>query len=483
MIFLSLKNNQVKILVFKKNIFSHYEVDHFEKKHQTQLLKDGQIISIDILASAIKEGLNLTKKSEGEKEVFVVLPQDFFIFFRTEVPLDLSSSAIESYVFEKLKNQFNTENHSLLSAILTYQTSQKKVINFFGLAQKKVQDLEKVFSLLNLKISNIIPETLAYFKLFEKTLRKEKNEFIFYVQYNEDYAFGYLYDNFGLLRSEKWVAEINQRNSLEMVIKKEKEALEKLGYKPNRLILSGSFSENIRQDTFTKEVGIWTNPLKKIIVNFYDEYLKLLLTEEKNIFSILSLDSCFGAFIFSKENKDFSLLKRVNLYLSQEKTKKKQISFSKKDLLIFFTSFTSSILFFIFLSMIKPRLTLPSLFLGNQKLSPTLPILISPSLTPTPEILVDKQEIRIKVLNGSGVSGKASAVKEILKEKGYQEILTGNADSFDYEKTQVSVKKEKDYLISIIKEDLKDYVSSFKTEILSEKEASDIVIVIGKDFR
>jgi copper homeostasis protein CutC len=68
---------------------------------------------------------------------------------------------------------------------------------------------------------------------------------------------------------------------------------------------------------------------------------------------------------------------------------------------------------------------------------------VSPSPTPTPKILVDKQAVRIKVLNGSGVSGKASAVKEILKEKGYQEILTGNADSFDYEKTEVSVKKGK----------------------------------------
>jgi cell division ATPase FtsA len=100
MIFLSLKNHQVKLLVFKKTIFSHYEVDYFEKTHQTQLLKDGQIINIDILASAIKEGLTLTKKSEGEKEVFLILPQDFFIFLRTEVPLDLSSSAVESYVFD-----------------------------------------------------------------------------------------------------------------------------------------------------------------------------------------------------------------------------------------------------------------------------------------------------------------------------------------------------------------------------------------------
>jgi hypothetical protein len=45
------------------------------------------------------------------------------------------------------------------------------------------------------------------------------------------------------------------------------------------------------------------------------------------------------------------------------------------------------------------------------------------------------------------------------------------------------LKKEKTYLISVIEEDLKKYVSSFKIGTLSDKEASDIVIVIGKDFK
>jgi len=96
---------------------------------------------------------------------------------------------------------------------------------------------------------------------------------------------------------------------------------------------------------------------------------------------------------------------------------------------------------------------------------------------------VNKEKIRIKVLNGSGIPGKATTVKDILKEKGYQEILTGNADNFDYKQTEIAVKKEKNNLVSIIKEDLKKYVSSFKVTALSEKEASDIIIIIGKDFK
>jgi hypothetical protein len=106
-----------------------------------------------------------------------------------------------------------------------------------------------------------------------------------------------------------------------------------------------------------------------------------------------------------------------------------------------------------------------------------------PSPTPTPTIAINKETIRIKVLNGSGTPGKASAVKDILKEKGYQEILTGNADNFDYEQTEISVKKEKNNLVPMIKEDLKKYTSSFKITPLSEKEVSDVIIIIGKDFK
>jgi len=481
MIFLYLNENQIKLLIFKKNIFSHYEIDYFKKDYETELLKNGQIFNIDILASAIKEGLTFAKKSEGEKEIFLILPQNFFIFLRTEVPLNIAPSAIEGYVFEKLRDQFNIEDECLLSGMLSFQSEDKRIINFFGLNQKKFNDLQKVFSLLNLKLINILPETVAYFKLFDKTLKKNKNEIIFYVNYQNNFVFGYLYDNFGLLKIDKWIAEVNEKNKLDVLIKKEKDRLEKLNLKPNRLILAGLASENIRQDTFTKAIGIWTNPLKKIIANFYQDYLKILIVDEKNVLPILSLDSCFGAFVFYKEMKNLSFFKKSNSYQLKNKMIK-PLLFPKKDLIVFFVSFVSSILFFIILSIIKPKMTFNSLLIKPSKNIPTSTI-ISPSLTPTPTIFINKETIRIKVLNGSGVSGKASAVKEILKEKGYQEILTGNADNFDYEKTELLVKKDKNYLISLIKEDLKNYVSSFKTQALAENEVSDIIIVIGKDFK
>ena len=482
MIFLSLNQNQVKILFFKKTVFSHYEVDFFEKNHQTLLLNNNEV-EIDLVASAIKEGLDTIKKSRGDKEVYLILPQNFFIFLRTEVPLDIAPSALYSFVWEKVNNQYHLEPNQIISELFITENQHKKIVNFFGINLNHLENFQKIFNLLNLKLTGIIPESLSYFKLFEKTLRLEKKENIFFVCYQKETAFGYFFDNFGLLNGEKWFSQVDEKNSIEKVIKEKKAALEKEGLKINRLIISGPASENIRQDTFTKNVGIWTNPLKKIITNFYQDYLKLLMVENKEVLPILNLDVCFGAFVFFKENPNFSFFKKKNYYNNMIKKPRIKIpSTLKKEWLIFFISFILSLLFFVFLSNIKTKISLPSLTFKSIK-PPTPTPTHLPSPTPTPTIVVNKEKIRIKVLNGSGIPGKAATVKDILKEKGYQEILTGNADNFDYKQTEIAVKKEKNNLVSIIKEDLKKYVSSFKVTALSEKEASDIIIIIGKDFK
>ncbi|MEK7070599.1 MAG: LytR C-terminal domain-containing protein, partial [Patescibacteria group bacterium] len=93
------------------------------------------------------------------------------------------------------------------------------------------------------------------------------------------------------------------------------------------------------------------------------------------------------------------------------------------------------------------------------------------------------EEIKIKVLNGSGTAGKATEVKDLLSEKGYQEILTANADSFDYEETVVQFKKETKDAAQLLKKDLEDSGATFKDEVLEEDSASDIILIIGADFK
>ena len=105
----------------------------------------------------------------------------------------------------------------------------------------------------------------------------------------------------------------------------------------------------------------------------------------------------------------------------------------------------------------------------------------TPTAAPTPE--VKKDSLKVKVLNGSGTVGKASEVKTALKDKGYQDIVTGNADEFNFATTEIAVKKGKEYLGGLMKDDLVDYAKSAKITVLDDKESADIVVTVGKDFK
>ncbi|MEM4270839.1 MAG: hypothetical protein QXO70_01945, partial [Candidatus Pacearchaeota archaeon] len=311
MIYLYLDENYVKMLGLKKTLLRQYEVIYFEKKHETQLINKGKIINTDLLASAVKEALSLSSsKPINDKEICLILPQEAFYFLRTEVPRDIAPSAINPFIRDKVRSTLPAEIDNCLYDYFIRESDFQKVLTFYALDWETVTQYQQALSLIDLKISFILPDTLAYFKLFEKTLRYEKKENIFYVSYEKNLLSGYLFDSYGLIEPTKWQFTSSDLKA-EDILKEKAKKLEENKNKLNRIILSGPLSENIRQDTFTKAVGVWTNPLKRIIPNFYQDYLKLLIVEGQKPFPILNLDVCFGAFIFHNENKEFSLIKNL----------------------------------------------------------------------------------------------------------------------------------------------------------------------------
>ncbi|MBU2592171.1 LytR C-terminal domain-containing protein [Patescibacteria group bacterium] len=97
--------------------------------------------------------------------------------------------------------------------------------------------------------------------------------------------------------------------------------------------------------------------------------------------------------------------------------------------------------------------------------------------TPTPS----REKIQIEVLNGSGIPGLAGKAKEFLESLGYKDIKTGNADSYDYQKTEVSIKKTKEEYLKMILEDLgKNYSVSSDSSTLEKDSPFDIVVILGK---
>lgn len=478
MFYLFIDKHTIKFLSLKKTLLGQEEVSFFEKTYETQLVDKGKPVNIDLLASAIKEVISSSPKTSSDNQVYLILPQEAFFYFRTEVPSDIAPTALNSFVIDKAKTMLPILPEDLMSDSFIKENGGQKVVTFFGFSKESYEIYRQVFSLIDLKIIQILPDVLSYFKLFEKTLRPDKKEVILFVNLKKDSLSGYLFDNFGLLIEEQFIVKLDSDSKVEEILKEKAEALKNNQKKLNRIIISGPESDKIRQDTFTKSVGVWTNPMKRIVPTFYEEYLKTLVVDSNKPFPILDLDVCFGAFIFNKEEK-FTLMRKGFKLNGKKSFSVPSISLPKKEILLFVGSFVLSFGLFLLISNFK-SVDLSNLTKGlTAKATPTPTF--TPTPTPTPAF--KKEDLKVKVMNGSGVAGKASEMKEILLEKKYGDIITANADSFDYTLTELQIKKSKSQAATIIKEDLKVYLTAFKETVLDESEAADIVIIFGSDFK
>jgi len=478
MIYLYLDRNTIKLLYLKKTLLGQQETLYNQKTYESDLIDKGKIINVDLLASAIKEVISSSNKPVADNQISLILPQEFFSFFRTTVPSDIAASALNSFISDKARSILPVDNTDLASDYFVQESEQEKVVTYFGINQETLSSIKQALTLIDFKIISIIPDTMAYFKLFEKTLRKEKKETILYAELGPDILSGYLFDSCGLIDDKKISIEYSETDKIADILKTKIDEIVTEKKKVNRIIISGEKSDTIRQDTFTKSVGVWTNPLKRIVPTFYESYLKMLIPKDGKAFPILTYDVCFGAFILSEENKKFSLLKNNNLY--RNKVTLPKIKMPKKEVLLFIGSFVVSFLLFVLISKFGNNFKLPN-FMAKKNIVTVTPSPTPPSPTPTPNF--KKEEIKIKILNGSGVKGKATEIKEILRKKGYVEILTDNADNFDYKITEIQVKSDKKQLGEMIKNDLKDYVTSPKITVLDDKEASDLVLIFASDFK
>ncbi len=114
-----------------------------------------------------------------------------------------------------------------------------------------------------------------------------------------------------------------------------------------------------------------------------------------------------------------------------------------------------------------------------RKTAPSPTSIPTLATTPTPEIA--KKDLKISVLNGSGIPGLAGKAKTYLEELGYQVVNTGNAEVYTYEQTEVSIKENKKmFLEEILKSLGEKYTLSDDNPTLDSQSEFDIVIKLGK---
>jgi hypothetical protein len=86
----------------------------------------------------------------------------------------------------------------------------------------------------------------------------------------------------------------------------------------------------------------------------------------------------------------------------------------------------------------------------------------------------------VHILNGSGISGEAGVVQKLLTTAGFESFETGNADSYDYEETEVSMKEE---IPAEVFESISEVLESYTVvegDLLDEDALYDIVITVGQ---
>ncbi len=122
---------------------------------------------------------------------------------------------------------------------------------------------------------------------------------------------------------------------------------------------------------------------------------------------------------------------------------------------------------------------------GKTIPTPTSKITPTPSKgVPTPTgstkaSTLDRANLTVAVLNGSGEAGAATKASDALKKLGYDVVSSGNADNFDYETTTIQVKSTKKNYLDLLKSDLSDtYTVGAATADYTGN--SDAVVIVGK---
>ena len=100
--------------------------------------------------------------------------------------------------------------------------------------------------------------------------------------------------------------------------------------------------------------------------------------------------------------------------------------------------------------------------------------------TPTSSSGVERSNLDVAVLNGSGEAGAATKASDALKKLGYNVVSSGNADNFDYATTQIQVKSTKKAYLNMLKTDLSDTYTITSATADYTGTSADAVVIVGK---
>lgn len=116
---------------------------------------------------------------------------------------------------------------------------------------------------------------------------------------------------------------------------------------------------------------------------------------------------------------------------------------------------------------------------GTSQVSPTPTFFEEEEPTPTPERESNKENIKIRILNGSGIVGEAGRVKTLLEKADFVVESTDNADAYDHKETDIQAKAKIDTPVIEELTGILDDDYTVSSSELGDSEEVDIIIVVG----
>lgn len=112
--------------------------------------------------------------------------------------------------------------------------------------------------------------------------------------------------------------------------------------------------------------------------------------------------------------------------------------------------------------------------------SPSPQVFSTPSPESSPTANLDRSELEIRILNGSGKAGAASTVKDFLEGKGYKVGKVGNAENYDFTQTVLRFKQSLKAFQELMVSDMSDdYSVSVSTDDLDATDSADVEVIVG----
>lgn len=251
------------------------------------------------------------------------------------------------------------------------------------------------------------------------------------------------------------------------------------------------FKETGENSEEEKEILVFA-PVKSDFESISNALTKLEISveaiEPKLVAQLRNDDPVIGLALKSDlKGKDEQVL-NLSLLKRNEKLEEKEESSVKENK----SSFNKSLLMVV-VSAVILGLVVVEMFL-QRRLSteslnsivtpaPSVPIVIEEDEFLDAEEEIDLSELKVQILNGSGIVGEADVVKDILETEGFENIETANADNYDFISTEISLKAGISLSVfSTIEESLSDdYFVIFSEETLTEDANYDVLVVVGNN--